>query len=66
MKRRTSRAEIRCSFCGKSADQVDKIVTGPSVNICSECIKLCNEVLREDDLKKTRDASQRVAQAARN
>lgn len=52
MKRRTSRTEIRCSFCGKSADQVDKIVTGPSVNICSECIKLCNEVLREDDLKK--------------
>jgi len=52
MKRRTSRTEIRCSFCGKSADQVDKIVTGPGVNICSECIKLCNEVLREDDLKK--------------
>lgn len=53
MKRRTSRTDIRCSFCGKSADQVDKIVTGPSVNICSECIRLCNEVLREDDdLKK--------------
>ncbi len=52
MKRRTSRTEIRCSFCAKSADQVDKIVTGPGVNICSECIKLCNEVLREDDLKK--------------
>lgn len=52
MKRRTSRTDIRCSFCGKSADQVDKIVTGPSVNICSECIKLCNEVLREDDLQK--------------
>ena len=52
MKRRTSRTEIRCSFCGKSADRVDKIVTGPGVNICSECIKLCNEVLREDDLKK--------------
>ena len=49
MKRRTSRTDIRCSFCGKSADQVDKIVTGPNVNICSECIRLCNEVLREDD-----------------
>ncbi|MCZ6632421.1 MAG: ATP-dependent Clp protease ATP-binding subunit ClpX [bacterium] len=52
MKRRSSRTELRCSFCGKSADQVDKIVTGPSVNICSECIKLCNEVLREDDRQK--------------
>jgi ATP-dependent Clp protease ATP-binding subunit ClpX len=52
MKRKTSRTDVRCSFCGKSADQVDKIVTGPGVNICSECIKLCNEVLKEDDLKK--------------
>jgi ATP-dependent Clp protease ATP-binding subunit ClpX len=52
MKRRTSRTDVRCSFCGKSADQVDKIVTGPGVNVCSECIKLCNEVLKEDDLKK--------------
>jgi ATP-dependent Clp protease ATP-binding subunit ClpX len=52
MKRRSSRTELRCSFCGKSADQVDKIVTGPSVNICNECIKLCNEVLREDDRQK--------------
>ena len=48
MKRRSSRAELRCSFCGKGADQVDKIVTGPSVHICSECVKLCNEVLLED------------------
>lgn len=48
MKRRSSRAELRCSFCGKSADQVDKIVTGPSVHICSDCVRLCNEVLIED------------------
>ena len=48
MKRRSSRTELRCSFCGKSADQVDKIVTGPSVHICSDCVKLCNEVLLED------------------
>jgi len=48
MKKRSSRSELRCSFCGKGADQVDKIVTGPSVHICSECVKLCNEVLLED------------------
>ena len=48
MKRRSSKAEIRCSFCGKRADQVEKIVTGPGVHICNECIKLCNEVLMED------------------
>ena len=48
MKRRSSNAEIRCSFCGKRADQVEKIVTGPGVHICNECIKLCNEVLIEE------------------
>ena len=48
MKKRSSRTELRCSFCGKTADQVDKIVTGPSVYICSDCVKLCNEVLLED------------------
>ena len=48
MKRRTSRTDLRCSFCGKSADQVDKIVTGPSVHICSDCVRLCNDVLLED------------------
>ncbi len=48
MKRRTSRTDLRCSFCGKSAEQVDKIVTGPSVHICSDCVRFCNEVLLED------------------
>jgi len=48
LKRRSSKTEIRCSFCGKKADQVEKIVTGPGVHICNECIKLCNEVLMED------------------
>ena len=52
MKRRSSKAEIRCSFCGKRADQVEKIVTGPGVHICNECIKLCNEVLMEDGKQK--------------
>ena len=48
MKRRPSKSDPRCSFCGRSASQVDKIITGPSVHICNECIRLCNEVLAED------------------
>ena len=48
MRKRSSRADLKCSFCGKGSHQVDKIVTGPSVYICSECVKLCNEVLLED------------------
>lgn len=39
---------IRCSFCGKSPDEVGKLITGPSVHICSECVEMCNEILRED------------------
>ena len=41
--------DIACSFCGKGGDQVEKVIKGPSVYICSECIGLCNEVLEEDD-----------------
>ena len=48
MRRRPSKNDPRCSFCGRSASQVDKIITGPSVHICNECVKLCNEVLAED------------------
>ena len=36
---------LTCSFCGKTADDVDRIVIGPGVHICNECVALCNEVL---------------------
>ena len=37
-----------CSFCGKEAEQVGKIIAGPGVYICNECVELCNEMLQED------------------
>jgi ATP-dependent protease Clp ATPase subunit len=40
-------AEMRCSFCGKSKDQVRRLVAGPGVFICDECIALCNEIIQE-------------------
>ena len=40
---------IKCSFCGKSQDAVERIIAGPGVYICDECIKVCNNIL-EDDL----------------
>ncbi len=46
--------ELKCSFCGKSQDQVKKLVAGPGVYICDECIELCNEIVEEeldDDLE---------------
>jgi ATP-dependent Clp protease ATP-binding subunit ClpX len=39
---------VACSFCGKGVDQVEKIIQGPSVHICNECVGLCNEVLEEE------------------
>ena len=39
---------LRCSFCSRGQDTVDKLVSGPSVYICNECIQLCNEILAED------------------
>ena len=36
---------IRCSFCGRGQDEVARLVSGPSVYICSECVKLCNDIL---------------------
>ena len=40
----------RCSFCGKWQDQVRKLVAGPGVYICDQCIDLCQEVLEEDTI----------------
>lgn len=39
---------IKCSFCGKSQNQVEKIIAGPGVFICSECIDLCVEIIEEE------------------
>lgn len=38
-----------CSFCGKSKTEVQKLVSGPSVFICNECVKLCNDIIREEE-----------------
>jgi len=48
LRRRPSKSDPRCSFCGRSHSQVEKIITGPQVHICNECVKLCNEVLAEE------------------
>jgi ATP-dependent Clp protease ATP-binding subunit ClpX len=42
------KGQLKCSFCGKSQDQVRKLVAGPGVYICDECIELCNEIVEEE------------------
>lgn len=39
---------LKCSFCGKSQEQVKRLIAGPNVYICDECIELCNEILEEE------------------
>ena len=39
---------MRCSFCGKTQEEVKKIIAGPTVYICDECIDLCNEIMEEE------------------
>ena len=45
---------LKCSFCGKSQKQVKKLIAGPGVYICNECIDLCNEII-DEELKEERD-----------
>ncbi|MGD0237335.1 MAG: ATP-dependent Clp protease ATP-binding subunit ClpX [Syntrophorhabdales bacterium] len=40
--------KLHCSFCGKSQDEVKKLIAGPMVYICDECIELCNEIIQEE------------------
>ncbi|ABO51071.1 ATP-dependent Clp protease ATP-binding subunit ClpX [Desulforamulus reducens MI-1] len=42
------KGQLKCSFCGKMQDQVKKLVAGPGVYICDECIELCNEIIEEE------------------
>ncbi|MFO7767595.1 MAG: ATP-dependent Clp protease ATP-binding subunit ClpX [bacterium] len=43
------RSGLRCSFCGRGPEQVQKLITGPDVHICNECVELCNDILREEE-----------------
>ena len=50
MKRKDStNGDLLCSFCGKNQDEVKKLVAGPSVYICDECIELCNDIIVEEN-----------------
>ena len=48
--------DLACSFCGKYQDEVQRLVAGPNVYICNECIRLCEEIIRQDDEPEAFDA----------
>lgn len=56
---RRSEEILRCSFCGKSQNEVKKLIAGPNVFICNECIDICNEIIHDDE--RTESVSTRVA-----
>lgn len=43
-----NKTQLQCSFCGKTQDQVKRLIAGPNVYICDECITLCNEIISEE------------------
>jgi ATP-dependent Clp protease ATP-binding subunit ClpX len=59
MNERENRRQTRCSFCGKDQSQVRKLVAGPGVCICDQCIHLCREVLEEDAKPSSQQRSKR-------
>ena len=44
----TGMDSVHCSFCGKSQDEVKKIVAGPGVYICNECVDLCKQIIDQE------------------
>jgi ATP-dependent Clp protease ATP-binding subunit ClpX len=48
---------LYCSFCGKNQNEVKKLIAGPSVYVCNECVDLCNDIIREEDEVKDEEVS---------
>ncbi len=56
MSRYDEKKQLKCSFCGKSQEQVKRLVAGPGVYICDECIELCSEIIEEEFEESRADA----------
>ena len=54
----SSDKKISCSFCGKSQEEVKKLIAGPNVYICNECIESCHDLIQEQALKEVVDEHQ--------
>ena len=59
--KKTGEPECSCSFCGKSQNDVQKLIAGPNVFICDECIELCNEIVRDEGAEQEKAAAERAA-----
>ena len=59
-----SKSTLYCSFCGKSQHEVRKLIAGPTVFICDECVELCNDIIREETKSALVEEGRRRADAA--
>ena len=55
-----ARSTLYCSFCGKSQHEVRKLIAGPNVFICNECVELCADIIKEEDRKNRKAAGPSV------
>ena len=56
----SGQGQLRCSFCGKSRDEVNKLIAGPVVYICDECVDLCNDIIAEECEEEREAISERL------
>ncbi len=66
MKAKEHTVNLSCSFCGKSQREVRKLIAGPTVYICDECIKLCNDIIAEENDREAGQATNLAAHADRD
>jgi ribosomal protein L37AE/L43A len=55
------RGPVRCSFCGKQPSDVRRIVAGPGIYICDQCVYLCEEILKEEQIPNDKSRSERLS-----
>ena len=48
MSKYEEKRQLKCSFCGKTQDQVRRLIAGPNVYICDECVELCDDIIQEE------------------
>ena len=58
-------SRLKCSFCGKTQEQVKKLIAGPDVYICDECVELCNEILDEEFLENKEKTEEKTGEWTR-
>ena len=49
MSKKTEKDSLFCSFCGKNQKEVKKLIAGPTVFVCDECVELCMDIIKEDN-----------------